>query len=43
MATGGSGLKGTDPVKDDLLSHVSNHVISETRIKFYRSSWLEQY
>ena len=34
MAAGGIGLAGTDHVTDQLLSHVSGHVISETRKKF---------
>ena len=34
MATGGGLLTGTDPVTDELLTHVSSHVISETRTDF---------
>ena len=32
MAAGGKGLTGVAPVTDQLLSHVSSHVISETRM-----------
>ena len=34
MATGGTGLEGTDHVTDQLLSHVSDHVIPDTRTVF---------
>ena len=34
MAAGGTGFAETDQVTDQLLSHVSGHVISETRKKF---------
>ena len=34
MAAGGIELAGNDPVTDQLLSHMSDHVISETRKKF---------
>ena len=34
MATGGTGLSGTAHVTDQLLTQVSSHVISETRMEF---------
>ena len=34
MATGGIGLAGTDHVEDQLLSHVSDHVIPKMHKKF---------
>ena len=34
MSTGGRLLTGSDRVKDNLVSHVSRHVVSETRKTF---------